>query len=148
MIRALEEKEEIVGSPQEFLENVPVILQMFGEIHMGDKYEAGQAGAMGPNAHAHDMTFSQIWQQSKGEIDLNQLADELKSLRKALMPDATSAEKVLEVGLIAQAETEAKQGNGSKVLEYLSKVGKWGVGVAEKIGVNVATAAIKTSMGL
>jgi len=35
------------------------------EVRMsGDKYTAGQAGAQGPGAHAHDITFNQRWSQA------------------------------------------------------------------------------------
>jgi hypothetical protein len=39
-----------------------------GEIRMGDSYLAGQAGAIGPNAHAHDMTQGQTWNRLEGSI--------------------------------------------------------------------------------
>ena len=39
------------------------IQQFFAEkIVMGDQYTAGQAGAMGPNSKASNMSFQQIWQ--------------------------------------------------------------------------------------
>ena len=50
----------------------------------GDRYSAGQAGAIGPGAHAHHMTFQQIWNQSASEIDLSLLARELSTLRQSL----------------------------------------------------------------
>ena len=46
---------------------------------MGDKYIAGQIGAQGPGAHAHDMTFNQLWSQSGQSIDLQALATELNT---------------------------------------------------------------------
>ena len=46
---------------------------------MGDKYIAGQVGAQGPSAHAHDMTFNQLWSQSGQSIDLQALATELNT---------------------------------------------------------------------
>jgi hypothetical protein len=37
--------------------------QFIGAI-MGDQYNVyGQAGAVGPNAHSHDLTFNQVWKQ-------------------------------------------------------------------------------------
>jgi len=118
------------------------------EVTMGDKYEAGQVGAQGPNAHAHDMTFNQIWQQNKDKLDVAALSKELLALRNSMQSEATTAEHFAEIGAVASAEIEAEKGNGAKALEALSKAGKWSLGVAEKIGVNVATAALKSAIGI
>jgi CheY-like chemotaxis protein len=118
------------------------------ELVVGDKYEANQVGAQGPNAHVHDNTFNQVWDQSSGEIDLPNLAKELEALRIELSKSASSADDYSEIGSIANAETEAKNGDGSKALEYLSKSSKWTLDVAQKIGVGVALAAIKVSLGI
>ncbi|WP_041468265.1 hypothetical protein [Chloroherpeton thalassium] len=118
------------------------------EVTMGDRYEAGQVGALGPNAHAHDMTFNQIWNQTKGNIDLQALSNELTILREELQKTAKNAEEFAEIGAIANAEIEAKKGDGPQVLSALAKAGKWALSVAEKIGIGVATAAIKTACGL
>ncbi len=114
---------------------------------MGDRYEAGQVGAQGPHAHAHDMTFNQIWNQAKGNIDLPTLSKELKILREELQKSAKNAEEFAEIGAVANAEIEALKGDGPKALSALAKAGKWALNVAEKIGVGVATAAIKTACG-
>lgn len=118
------------------------------EVIMGDKYEAGQVGAQGKNAHAHDMTFNQIWQQNKEKIDLSILNNELEKLRSSLQSSATTAEHYSEIGAIATAEIEAKKGNGANALQALASAGKWSLSVAEKIGVGVATAALKTALGI
>ncbi len=47
---------------------------------------------------------------------------------------------------IASAESCAKKGDGPGALEYLSKAGKWALGIAEKIGVPVATEALKVAV--
>ncbi len=48
------------------------------EVTMRDKYDVkGQNGAVGAVAHAHDMTFNQIWNENKTDIDLPALAVEL-----------------------------------------------------------------------
>ncbi|MEH8016266.1 hypothetical protein MN202_03375 [Rheinheimera muenzenbergensis] len=117
------------------------------EITMGDRYEAGQVGAQGPNSHAHDMNFNQIWNQNRGSIDIDKLKEELGTLRTTLQVQAKSAEDFKEIGDVATAEIAAQNGNGSDALKALSKVGKWSLGVAEKIGIGVAIAAIKTASG-
>lgn len=117
------------------------------EVIMGNKFEAGQAGAMGPDAHAHDMTFNQIWNQTRDSIDLPTLALQLNSLRSEMAKTATSAEELAEVGAVASAELHAGKGEGGAALAALSKTGKWAVSVAEQIGVGVAAAAISTACG-
>jgi hypothetical protein len=121
--------------------------QIIQEVTMGDKYEAGKVGAQGPHAHAHDMTFNQIWNQAKDKIDLPILAKELQAIRHEMQFSAKEAEDFAEIGTVAAAEIEAQKGDGSKALSLLAKTGKWTLGVAEKIGVGVATAAIKTACG-
>lgn len=118
------------------------------EVTMGDKYEAGQVAAQGPNAHAHDITFNQVWQQNKGDLDLDKLKEELQTLRDEMTTNATNAEHYSEIGTIASAELEASKGNGEKALELLSNTGKWSLDTAKKVGIPVAVAAIKASLGI
>lgn len=118
------------------------------EIVMGDHYEAGQVGAQGPNAHAHDMSFNQVLLKNSNGVDLQKLGDELRQLRDALAASAATPEHYVEMGVIASAEMEATNGHGEKSLAALAKAGKWSLGVAEKIGVGLVTAVLKTSLGL
>jgi hypothetical protein len=116
--------------------------------HMGDNYSAGQAGAMGPGAQASNMTFQQIWNQTQGSVDLQQLARELERLNAALRSEAKEPEHQIAIGAVSAAEAEAKRGNGPKALEYLKKAGAWAFDVATKIGVNVASGAMKSVLGM
>ena len=113
----------------------------------GDSYTIGQAGAVGPHAHAHDMNFNQIWNEVAGSIDLPQLAKELSKLRLEMKKEAIEPEQDIAVSEIAKAEQAAKSGNGSKTLEHLKSAGKWAFNIATKIGTNLAVEAIKKSMG-
>ena len=115
---------------------------------VGDTYNAGQVGAQGPGAHAHDMTFNQLWSQSGRSIDLQALAGELSTLRQHLRQEAVEPEHDVAIGAVANAEVAAKEGNGPKTLEWLGKAGNWTLDNAAKIGVGVATAALKTALGL
>jgi hypothetical protein len=115
---------------------------------MGDKYTVGQAGAVGPNAHAHDMNFHQIWNNSEGKIDLSKLVNELSLLREKMKEESTKPEHDTSVGAVASAEVAAKEGNGPKVFESLAKAGQWALDVAVKIGVGLATQALKTALGI
>ncbi len=119
-----------------------------GKLNMSDMYTAGQIGAQGPKAHAYDLTFNQIWNQVSDRINLSKLAEELAELRLKLKKDATEPEHDISIGAIASAESSAKKGNGPETLELLSKAGKWALDVAIKIGIPVATEALKTALGL
>lgn len=117
------------------------------ELTMRDKYDVkGQTGAVGAVAHAHHMTFNQIWNENRNEINLPALAAELLKLRLKLRDEATETEHYSSMGEIASAESCAKKGDGPGALEYLSKAGKWALDIAEKIGVPVATEALKIAV--
>lgn len=123
--------------------------RQYVEVIMGDKYDvSGQAGAVGPQAHAHDMTFNQVWNQLQGSIDLGQLAEELGRLHDAMQKDATEPGHRMAAGAVSAAEQSAREKDGAKVVEYLKAGGKWALSVAEKIGVGVATSALKGALGI
>jgi len=120
--------------------------QHYREKVMGDRISVGQGVVFGRESHVHDVNFRQIWQQEKSSIDIEKLAQQLAILREQLVKEANEPVHYTEIGNIASAEDEAKNGNGAKALEYLSKVGKWSLGIAEKTAVAIATSAIKSSI--
>ena len=150
VLKNIDIRKNILGKAEDYINKWRslTIINNIEEVIMGDKFEAGQVGAQGPNAYAHDMTFNQIWNQTRGNIDLKVLSNELKALREELQKSAKSAEEFAEIGIIASAEIEAQKGDGPHTLSALAKAGKWALNVAEKIGIGVATAAIKTACGL
>lgn len=126
-----------------------IVQQFFsGDVYMGDTYNAGQVGAMGPNSKANDISFQQIWLQQQGELNLEALAKELSSLRTTLRKRATAPEHDIAIGQVAAAEQAAKDGNGLKVLQHLKEAGKWTFECARDIGVDIASEIIKKSMGM
>jgi hypothetical protein len=118
------------------------------EVVLGDRYEVhGQAGAIGPNSHAHDLTLQQVWSENSGQIDLPALAGELARLRSALRERASTAQEDQAVADVAQAEISARRGDGPGALRSLRRAGKWALDTAVGIGVDVATAAITSALG-
>jgi hypothetical protein len=116
---------------------------------MGDKYEiTGQVGAVGRQAQAQNMSFVQHWEQMSKSVDLAQLASELRKLREVMEGEATEPSHKLAVGAVAAAEESASRNDGAAMLTYLKTSGKWALNVAEKIGVDVATAALKGALGI
>ena len=119
-----------------------------GSVHMGDTSSAGQAGAIGPGANASQISFQKIWAQLQGSASVEELAKELGVLRTAMRSAASEPEHELAIGAVAAAEAAAEAGDGVRTLEYLHKAGNWALDVATKIGVNIASSALKGSLGL
>jgi len=118
------------------------------EVVMGHQFNvSGQAGAVGPNAHAHDITFQQLWNKASDDVDLPALASELRQLRQPLAEAATAPDHQVALGHIAAAAQAAEAGDGPKALEYLKAAGKWTFDTASKIGIGVAVAAAKAHLG-
>jgi hypothetical protein len=138
---------QIVGSISNSAFGSPLAASIQGDV-MGDKYTVGQAGAVGPKSSAHDISFTQVWNQSADAIDLPALKNDLTALRAALKAEAKEPEEDIAVAEVAAAEVAASKGDGPKVLEHLAKAGRWALKVATEIGTLVAAAAINTALGL
>ena len=113
---------------------------------MGDTFKVEQAGAVGPSAHAHDMTFSQNKYGLGASVDLRTLTQELETLRLAMKTDATDPDHDIAVSDIARAEKAAKDGDETNVMKHLKSAGQWALDVATKIGTSVAIEAIKQAL--
>ena len=122
------------------------------EVHMGDKITVGAAQVvMGSHARTGEIsTQGSVRQGGADQLALAQLADELSTLRKAMRreSDPDDASQDIDLGAVAQAEKAARSGDHEGVMAQLKSVGKWCLDVATKIGVNLATEAIKSSTGL
>jgi AbiTii len=121
-------------------ENVTII----GDTTVGDKYIAGQAGAIGPGANAHHMKFEQLWSQESH--DLTAVAEELSRLRSAMRSQATETGHDQAVAEMAKAEEAARKGDGATMMERLSQVGQWGLKTANELGVAMTAHLIVRAM--
>lgn len=125
-----------------------------GLIVKGDQYNVGQAGAVGPGARASDMTLVQGSSSISSSDDLSALAGELGELRTALRDVSTDPEHDVAMGIVAQAELKAKNGDDAGVanelsaLKRLGQAGHWVLTAAAGIGTGLATAAIQSALGL
>jgi hypothetical protein len=122
-----------------------------GDIEMSDKYITSQAGAVGPNAHAHDMTFNQAnqaWSDLEGAVDLQSLRKELSVLLQALKSEASQPDHYMAISEVAYAEIAAKEGDDGSMLEHLRKAGQWVFAVATNIGASLATNVITKALGM
>ena len=115
---------------------------------MRDNFQAGQAGAMGPNARVESITFVQILREGIGDNSLADLATDLAKLRTALLSESKSAEQDATVAAVAEAEVAATKADAKTVLGSLRSAGKLAMDMATKIGAAVAAKAIEKSIGL
>jgi hypothetical protein len=109
----------------------------------------GSAEIVGDNntLRARDINYQQLWNQAGSSIDLPALAEELGRLRATMRQEASEPEHDEALGAVASAEKAAKQGDGPRALEYLKAAGKWTLGIAERIGTELAVVAMKKMMG-
>jgi hypothetical protein len=117
------------------------------EVSVGDQYHvSGQAGAVGRDAHAENLTLNQI--RSSSEVDLEELSRELELLRTTMRQQAATPGDDLAVAEIGQAMIAAERGDEEKASSHLKLAGQWALGVATTIGTTVAAGAIKSALGL
>jgi hypothetical protein len=120
-----------------------------GDVHMGDQYNAGQAGAMGPGAKAQNIQFSQLWIQAQKDVNLAALPAELATLRAEMKRRGDgSVAHDRAIADVGAAEEAAKAGDGEKTMGLLKSAGVFALGVAKDIAADVAATVIKSSMGM
>ena len=114
----------------------------------GNHYVVGQAGVVGADAHAHDMTFNQVAEQPSLDFDMGALSAELTALRRTLMTEVKSTDHGIALGHVAAAEAAASDGDGARVMKHLKSAGKWVLDMATKVGLAVAKAALLKALDL
>jgi hypothetical protein len=126
-----------------------------GEIRMdnsnqysGDHYDIrdSQVGAIGSNARAE--RFKQQADRRQISVDLSALAVELDLLRQKLAQEATSAADSQAVAEIHAAVEAAGAGDEPLIRRHLARAGRWALEVAERIGTELAAAALRRALGL
>ena len=81
--------------------------------------------------------------------NMSVLAQEFARLREALISEARSPEDYAALGAVAGAEVAAKAGDPSRVMQALSTLGaagKWVLGIAKNIGVEIAAETLAKSL--
>jgi len=118
------------------------------EFIMGDKYEFGDAGAVGPGARAGNVSFNQTWQHF--QIDNPQvLANELTYILEALQTNAASTEPHLTaISEVKSAKAAVEAGDAGMAMAHLARAGRWALNAATTIGATVAAAAIQRALGI
>jgi uncharacterized protein YjbI with pentapeptide repeats len=144
----LESKEGKIKKLKGKVEGLKETISDLWKEEKGDTYNiSGQAGAVGPNAHAHDNTFNQLVNQFNQSIDLSALAKELSELRQAIKDKQDSSPQAdIALVKVAEAEIAAGEKDTAKVIEHLKAAGKWTMDFAGEIGKDVVVAVIKQAM--
>lgn len=113
---------------------------------IGTNYFAQQVGAMGPNAHAHDMSFNQLWNEEGPKINLRELGRELVELRTAMRKVAKTTKHDIAVAEIAAAEQFTLKGAGPAAFSHLRNSGRWALTIARRHHLDVAASVIASSL--
>ena len=67
-------------------------------------------------------------------------------MKEATKGEATTREQDRAIVAVADAQEAAAKGDDPAVLQHLKGAGRWALGIAEKIGVEVATEAFKKAI--
>ncbi|MEM6837890.1 MAG: hypothetical protein AAF609_13655 [Cyanobacteria bacterium P01_C01_bin.120] len=82
------------------------------------------------------------------DSDLEGLANELGQLKQAMQKSAVTAEQEDATDEIATAEMAAQRNNASRTFKRLKKAGKWALESAEHLELSLASASLRTALGL
>jgi hypothetical protein len=143
---------DLIASRQRERLEAETIIMVQGDYNQGNKYVVSGTvvGPVGDNATVQGNVIGDPGQTITigcRTFASSDLASELQQLRvelsKSQPPDGVDVEVPLR-----DAEHEAARGNASGVVAALKKLGAWVIGVGERIGVPLATAAIQASIGL
>ena len=80
--------------------------------------------------------------------ELSEVKRQIEILRKELIKTAETTDDYAVIVEVGKAGRAADEGNKSKMLEYLKRGGGKALEVAEKIGVDLVTGLLKSSLGL
>ncbi len=111
-----------------------------------DTYIFNKAVSVGPNASATNTIFNENY--GLQGIEMAPLAEALATLKQSMAGQATTTEHFNAIAAVSAAEDAARGGDKVGVIEKLKAAGSWALDVATKVGVEVATEAIKKASGL
>ncbi|MEV6926130.1 hypothetical protein AB0M46_16760 [Dactylosporangium sp. NPDC051485] len=104
------------------------------------------AGALGSHNRVGPVHQVQHQPQAAG-TDLRVLARQLEDLAEVLGAGPRSPRELESVELVRQATAAAKRGDEAGVRGFLAGAGRWILDVAEKVGLEVAVAVMRQSLG-
>jgi hypothetical protein len=117
----------------------------------GDQYSIGmigQAASVGSDNTVSGTSMSQVNVDALAGIDMKTLADQLGELIGRLKAEAGEPDQYSALSEVSYAAQAAKNDDKAGTMQHLKAAGKWVLGVAQKIGVPVAVAALKGALGV
>lgn len=115
-------------------------------IHGDQNINYGHAGAVGRQS-VGELNQS-AWIALASQFDLLQVASELQTLKSELMKTAKTSADFQRLSLVAEAQQYAERQNGSKMIETLSRSGKWLFEFATHIGTDITAKLLAKAIGL
>jgi hypothetical protein len=122
-----------------------------GGIYVGEieyNISGSQVGAAGPGAHVHNVSFQQQASSAVADIDAPVLTEQLERLLAELVRQATERDHYAALVAVSDAAADAREGKTANAIAKLATVGRWVADIASKIGVSIASEAIKRATGL
>lgn len=116
--------------------------------YSGDIYNIQNAAAVGPHSSVSNDTFNQQIYILSENMDYNELAGQLVTLRNYLSANASGLAHQQAINAVENAREAADEKDGSKVIRALSAIGKWALNAATDIGTDIVAEVIKKSMGI
>ncbi|MFF5005208.1 hypothetical protein ACFY3G_20600 [Streptomyces phaeochromogenes] len=138
------------GGAPVFLGNATVINGDGNEVRMSNessKYDVGgihnPSGPVAVGDHSAAAANNFFSDHSVAELE-----DELRQLRERLVSEASEPEHYKAIAEVSAAEEAARRGDRRGIFESLKRAGAWVLDVASEVGATLATAALKSAMGL
>ena len=103
---------------------------------------------IGGDSTGNVTNINQSIKSKMDSLDLSQLIDELSQLREAMAKEAKTDDESVAVAAVVQAKKAAQAKNREEMAKQLKAAGQWALDVATKIGIPLAIAAIKLSLGI
>jgi hypothetical protein len=119
-----------------------------GRTTVGDTYNIGNAGAVGPNSSANNVAINNVGSGHLPHVDSNVLREQLGQLRAEMLKAAKDGSDYEAIAAVVKAEEAVKKGETSSALASLRTSGKWALDIAIKIGLSVAAKAIEGKIGI
>lgn len=124
-----------------------IVQNHWGDVVHGDVFKnSGTVGQFGKN-NANSGTIEQNVDRHDG-ASAEDVANLLSLLLSAMARQANGPEELASTNEVKLAKEAAEQGNIERAVGHLKAAGQWASGVAEKIGIGLAIAALKTTLGL
>ncbi|WP_162683472.1 hypothetical protein [Rhodobacteraceae bacterium DSL-40] len=125
-----------------------IILNLEGEMTKKETHFHGPVGVAGDGTTASNFSVNQDNRKIVLGQDKEELMRELDQLKLSLASEIDRPESVEAIRNLNEASKAIEAEQEGQATSYLKSAGKWALDKAEKIGVSVAAAAIRHSLGI